>query len=117
MRTLAHALHANRSLRSLQLVSNMFMPAAATLLAAALEAQLDRHKRENLHAAFELFDTRGDGTVDAGDVDLVLASLGVHVSPDEMRSALRVAGVRRLGTVHVVDAERMLHAVLRRAAQ
>jgi hypothetical protein len=37
MRTLAPAVHANRSLRSLQLVSNMFLPAAATLLAAALE--------------------------------------------------------------------------------
>ena len=37
MRTLAPALHANRTLRSLQLVSNMFLPAAATLLAAALE--------------------------------------------------------------------------------
>ena len=37
MRTLAPALHANRTLRSLQLGSNMFLPAAATLLAAALE--------------------------------------------------------------------------------
>jgi Ran GTPase-activating protein (RanGAP) involved in mRNA processing and transport len=61
MRTLAPALHANRTLRSLELVSNMFLPAAATLLATALEG----------HATLTRLNLNHNPILDVGAVALV----------------------------------------------
>ncbi len=40
------------------------------------------------HEAFELFDTNGGGTIDAGELDITLRSVGIVIGTDDLREIM-----------------------------